>query len=75
MPGSPFGGDAPAIVAIMSVLQPGQTANMLVERRALRLCAVSWDGLGFTLLPRNYYLASVQRLLFLANKCDFDEFK
>jgi len=68
------GGDAPAIMPIRSVLRPGHAANMLVERRALLLRDVSSDGLGFTLLPRDYYLASVQGLLFLANKRDADEF-
>jgi len=50
------GGDAPAIMPIMSVLRPGHPANMLVESRALRLRDVSSDGMGFTLLPRDYYL-------------------
>jgi hypothetical protein len=48
---------------IMSVLRPGLPANMLVESRALRLRDVSSDGMGFTLLPRDYYLPSVQGLL------------
>ena len=50
------GGDAPAIMPIMSVLRPGLPANILVESRALRGREVSSDGLGFTLLPRDYYL-------------------
>jgi hypothetical protein len=76
------GGDAPAI---MSVVWPALPANMLVERRALRLRDVSSDGLGFMLLPRDYHLAfilglslsgwpRVHGLLFLANKRDADEF-
>jgi hypothetical protein len=56
---STCGGDAPAIMPIMSVLRLGLPANMLVERRSLRLRNVSSDGLGFTLLPRGYYLASI----------------